>query len=137
MYNTIMIPVDLEHADRLEKAITTAADLARHYNARLYAVGVTGTAPGAVAHNPKEYAEKLKQFAAEQTSAHGIEFIAKAMTSPDPAVDLDNTLERAASELSTDLVIMASHVPGFADYIFASRAGYLASHSNLSVFVVR
>lgn len=137
MYSTIMIPVDLEHADRLEKAITTAADLAKHYKARLHAVGVTGSAPGAVAHNPQEYAEKLQQFAADQSSAHGVEFVAKAMTSADPAVDLDDTLKRAASELSADLVIMASHVPGFIDYIFASRAGYLASHSDLSVFVVR
>lgn len=137
MYSTIMVPVDLEHTNQLGKAIATAADLAKHYKASLHVVGVTSSAPGAVAHNPDEYAEKLQQFAADQTSAHGIEFAAKAMISPDPAVDLDDTLKKAASELSADLVVMASHVPGFIDYIFASRAGYLASHSDLSVFVVR
>ncbi|MGI9417253.1 MAG: universal stress protein [Geminicoccaceae bacterium] len=137
MYKTIMIPVDLEHSDQLKKALSIGADLARHYNADLFAVGVTSGAPSAVAHNPLEYAQKLEAFAAEQTALHGVEFKAKAMESHDPAVDLDDTLQEAGSEIGADLVVMASHVPGFIDYIFASRAGYLASHSDLSVFVVR
>ncbi len=137
MYKTIMIPVDLEHADQLEKALATGADLAKHYHAALHAVGVTSAAPGVVAHNPSEYADKLEAFAAKQTARHGVDFKAKAMVSHDPAVDLDETLKRAATEIGADLVVMASHVPGFFDYVFASRAGYLASHSDLSVFVVR
>jgi len=137
MYKTIMIPVDLEHQDQLGKALATGADLAKHYKAELYVVGVTGTAPGRVAHNPAEYEQELAAFAAEQSAEQGTEFKAKAMTSNDPAVDLDDTLEQAASEINADLVVMASHIPGFADYIFAPRAGYLASHSSLSVFVVR
>ncbi|MBZ0217437.1 MAG: universal stress protein [Fimbriimonadaceae bacterium] len=137
MYKNIMIPVDLAHKDQLEKALATGADLAKHYSAKLYAVGVTGSAPGSVAHNPAEYSEKLKEFAAEQTGKRGVQFNAKAMVSHDPAVDLDDTLKKAATEIGADLVVMASHVPGFMDNIFASRAGYLASHSDLSVFVIR
>lgn len=137
MYKTIMIPVDLEHSDRLKKALSTGADLAKHYGAELFAVGVTTSAPGAVAHNPSEYAQKLEAFAAEQTTKLGVQFKAKAMVSNDPAVDLDDTLKKAGAEIGADLVVMASHIPGFIDYIFASRAGYLASHSDLSVFVVR
>ncbi len=137
MYKSIMIPVDLEHTDTLEKALATAADLAKHYHAELHAVGVTTSAPGVVAHNPTEYTQKLEIFAADQTAKYGVDFRAKAMVSHDPAVDLDDTLKQAASEIGTDLVVMASHVPGFFDYIFASRAGYLASHTSLSVLVVR
>ena len=137
MYKTIMLPIDLEHPDQLKKALSVGADLAKHYHADLFAVGVTISAPSAVAHNPSEYAEKLEAFAAEQTSLHGVQFKAKAMVSHDPAVDIDATLEKAGSDIGADLVVMASHVPGFVDYIFASRAGYLASHSDLSIFVVR
>jgi nucleotide-binding universal stress UspA family protein len=137
MYKSIMIPVDLAHPDELEKALTTGADLAKHYRAELHAVSVTHAAPGVVAHNPSEYARKLEAFAADQTRKYGVEFRAKMMVSHDPTVDLDDTLERAASEIGADLVVMASHVPGFWDHIFASRAGYLASHTKLSVFVVR
>ena len=137
MYKTIMIPVDLEHSNQLDKALATSADLAKHYGAELYAVGVTMSAPSAVAHNPSEYAQKLEAFSAEQTTKHGVPFKAKAMISHDTAVDLDDTLRKAGSEIGADLVVMASHVPGFIDYVFASRAGYFASHSDLSVFVVR
>ncbi len=137
MYKTIMIPVDLEHADQLDKALTIGADLAKHYGADLHAVSVTGTAPGAVARDPTDYAAKLEAFAAEQTALRGIHFKTKVMVSHDPPADLENTLKKAGSEIGADLVVMASHVPGFLEYIFSSRAGYLASHSDLSVFVVR
>ena len=137
MYKTILVPVDLEHADRLEKALTTAADLAKHYNADLYVVGVSSAAPGRVAHNPSEYAEKLAAFAGAETAKHGVPVKAKSMISHDPAVDLGDTLKRAASDVDADLVVMASHVPGFLDHIFSSRAGYLATHTSLSVFIVR
>ena len=33
--------------------------------------------------------------------------------------------------------IMASHVPGFRDYVFHSHAGKLATHTDLSVMIVR
>jgi nucleotide-binding universal stress UspA family protein len=137
MYHIIMIPVDLEHAGQLDKALATSVDLARLYNAELFMVGVTSSAPGAVAHNPAEYAQKLEAFAAEQTKRHGIQFSARAVTSPDPAIDLDDALKATATEIGADLVVMASHVPGFIEHIFASRAGYLASHTGISVFVVR
>jgi nucleotide-binding universal stress UspA family protein len=32
---------------------------------------------------------------------------------------------------------MGSHVPGFAEHLFSSNAGYLASHTDISVFIVR
>lgn len=137
MYKTIMIPVDLEHSDQLEKALATGADLAKHYGAQLYAVSVTSTAPGPVAGHPSDYAQKLEVFSAEQTAMRGVQFKTKVMVSHDPPADLENTLKKAGSEIGADLVVMASHVPGFLEYIFSSRAGYLASHSDLSVFVVR
>ena len=137
MFSSIMVPVDLEHADSLEKALRTAADLSGLYNATASLVGVTASAPSAVAHNPEEYAEKLDAFAVAQQAKFGVVFAAKAMVSHDPAVDLVKTLEAAAEQLNADLIVMASHVPGFADYIIASNAGHLASHVNVSVMVIR
>ena len=46
-------------------------------------------------------------------------------------------LDEQFHALGVDLVVMASHVPGFREYIFHSNAGFLASHTDLSVFVVR
>jgi nucleotide-binding universal stress UspA family protein len=137
MYKNIMVPVDLSHADQLGKALATAADLARLYNAKLSAVGVVSTAPGPVAHDPVEYTAKLRDFCSDLTDKHGVTFEAVSVTSHDPAVDLDDRLKQTAEELGVDLVVMASHVPGFLDHFFASKAGYLATHVAISVFIVR
>jgi len=137
MYERILVPVDLAHADKLEKALTTAADLAKHYKASICCVGVTTSAPSEVAHNPEEFAAKLDSFTAEQSKKRGVEFEPTMKTSHDPVRDLDDVLGEAIKEQSADLVVMASHVPTFADHIFSSNAGYLASHVDTSVFIVR
>lgn len=137
MFKHIMVPVDLGHADKLDKALAIAADLARLYNASLTVAGVVSTAPGPVGHNPAEYAARLGDFAQAQTDKRGIACKPLALTSHDPAVDLDQRLKQAAEETGTDLVVMASHVPGFRDHFFGSNAGYLATHLGISVFIVR
>ncbi len=137
MYRQIMVPVDLAHVERLEKALATAGDLARHYDIPVAYVGVTESAPSERAHNPAEFEAKLTAFAAAEADKRGITATAHAYLSHDPAVDLDGILLRAVGETDADLVIMASHVPGLAEYVFASNAGYVASHSAVSVFVVR
>ena len=137
MYSKIMVPVDLAHVDRLEKAIATATDLARHYGIPLCFVGVTAQTPTEVAHNVKEYGEKLKAFGAAQASSRGLEVETAAYSSHDPAVDLNHKLIAAAGELGCDLIVMGSHLPGFPEHFFSSHAGAVASHARISVFVVR
>ena len=137
MYRTILVPIDLAHVDRLEKALQTAADLAKHYGAGLCYVGVTATTPGAVAHNPEEFARKLEAFGRGQGERHGCAVATRAYSSHDPAVDLDETLMKAIEEAGADLVVMASHVPGLPEHSFASNAGRLAAHATISVFVIR
>jgi len=137
MYQKIAVPVDLAHKAHLEKAIKTAADLAKYYSADLTFIGVTASAPSEIAHNPSEYAEELDHFAAEKSSELGISIKSYVAVSHDPAIDLDQTLDEAIHQEKSDLVVMASHVPGLKDYVFSSNAGYLASHSDLSVMVIR
>ena len=137
MYARIMIPVDLTHADKLDKALKTAAGLASLYNIPVHYVGVTSNAPSGVAHTPEEYAGKLEAFAAGQARDHGVEQTSKAYVRHDPSVELGRTLLDAIDECGADLVVMASHVPGLPDHLFTSHAGHLATHSSASVFVVR
>jgi nucleotide-binding universal stress UspA family protein len=100
-------------------------------------VAVTSPQPGPVAHNPEEYERKLEAFAADQARAHGHRTHAKLKVSPDPAVELDTKLEDALDEVGADLVVMATHIPGLAEYIWPSHGGKLASHTEASVFLVR
>jgi len=137
MFKKILVPTDLAHADKLDKALQVAGDLSKHYGAEVVLVGISVSAPTSVAHNPAEYAEKLQAFAAKQSEKWGAGFTARPVASHDPARDLDQTLAQQVEEIGADLVVMASHVPGLASHVFSSKAGYLASHSSVSVFVVR
>jgi nucleotide-binding universal stress UspA family protein len=132
-----MVPVDLSHQDHLGKALVTAAGLAKEFSAAVCYVSVTTTTPSEVAHTPKEFAQKLEAFAEAQAAAHNITATSKAYTSHDPAIDLDDTLAKAVQETGADLVVMASHVPGVLEHVWSSHAGHLASHADISVFVVR
>ena len=137
MYGKIMVPVDLAHVDRLGKALDAAADLAKHFGASVCYVSVTVPMPTPVAHTPQEHAEKLARFGTEQAAKHGIETATASYTSHDPAVDLDQKLIEAAGDSKSDLIVMASHVPGLPEHLFASNAGAVASHAQISVFVIR
>lgn len=137
MYNKIMVPVDLGHIEGLQKALVTAADLAKLYEVPVCYVGVSSSAPG-VAHNEDEFKEMVESFAQEQASKHSLQNVSSSTyITHDPAVDLDDTLVKATHDTHADLVVMASHVPGFKDHIFASNAGYVAAHAKVSVMVIR
>jgi len=138
MYSHIMVPVDLAHADKLEKALQCAADLAKLYQASVCYVGVTASTPSSVAHTPDEFSKKMELFGQEQALKHQLSNVrSTSYISHDPAVDLDDTLMRAATDTGADLVVMASHIPGLLEHVFASNAGYFASFSKMSVLVVR
>ncbi len=137
MYRKVIFPVDLTHFDQLDKALKIATDLARHYEAEMCFVGVTGTAPSAIAHTPAEYTAKLERLAKDHAAESGLSTSAKACLSPDPSVDTDKTLLAAIRELGGDLVIMQTHAPSALDYIWAGHGDTIAAHSEASVFLVR
>jgi len=136
-FSTIMVPVDLQHVEKMEKAVSVATDMARQYGASICLVGVTTAQPNEVARTLDQYREKLAQFAEEKSTNSGIEMTSQAIDTADPLRDLDAVLDKAIKDMDADLVVMASHVPSFADYLLASNSGRLASHSSASVFVVR
>lgn len=137
MYNKIMVPVDLAHLDALEKALTVAADMARHYHAALCYVGVTTSQPSAVARTPEEYRKKLLAFAQGHAPDNGHEATASVYMSNDPVADLDDILLEAIKELDADLVVMGTHLPHHIDAIMPATGSKVASHSEVSVFLVR
>jgi nucleotide-binding universal stress UspA family protein len=137
MYKNILIPVDLNHADTLGKALTTAAALGRSFAASLTLFNVAGTGLGRPAELPEVYAAQLDEFAKQKSKELDVHFLAVSDFSDDPAAELAVRLRREIEKGDYDLVVMATHMPGFSEYVFASHAGYLASHAKISVFVVR
>ena len=136
MYKHIMVPVDLAHEGKLDRALKTAADLALHYGARITYTGVTSPQPSSVAHNPAEYGEKLSRFAAAQGKTAGLSDVkSHPIVSHDPSVDLDRTLAEAAEQIGADLIVVGSHIPRAFD--LRSHGAHLAQLSHHSVMLVR
>jgi nucleotide-binding universal stress UspA family protein len=48
-----------------------------------------------------------------------------------------DTILKVAKERNVDLIIIASHRPGFQDYFLGSTAAKVVRHANCSVLVVR
>lgn len=118
MYSTIMVPVDLEHAITLGKAIRTAADIGKLYQSKVILVGVVSSAPSSLAHNSEEFAQKLEQFIQPHTEQCGYPMQSKALTCNDPVAELDRALEKVGDEVGADPVVIASHAPGFMNHLF-------------------
>ena len=137
MFKKILAPVDLLHLDKLDRALAVTADQARHNGASVAYVSVTIAGPSRVARGPDEFRAKLENFVAAQVKEHGVDGQAHPVFSNDPTTDVDDALLKAVQDVGADLVIMASHKPGFVDYFWPSNGGKIATHSDASVFLVR
>ena len=137
MFQRILAPVDLAHLEKLERALKITVDEAQRHGASVTYVSVAASAPGELAHNPDEFRAKLEAFAKQQAESGNIDTAALAVITHDPAIDVDDALLQAVKDTGADLVIMASHKPGLAEYFWPSNGGKVASHTSASVFVVR
>lgn len=137
MFNHIMAPVDLAHIERLGRALNVTVEEARAHECPVTFVGVSAAAPSAIAHTPAEFKSKLEAFVSGLANEHGIDARAHAIISHDPVTDIDDALLNAVGELGADLVVMGTHKPGAAEYLWPSNGGKVASHTSASVMLVR
>ena len=136
MFTKIMVPIDLGHADQMDRAVSAAVKLAGDA-ARIVFVGAAAPQPSSVARSPEEFGEKLAQFAADAGARHGVSTDTLVEISHDPATDMDDVLIRAVKDSGADCVVMASHDPNLGDRIWPSNGSRVASHAHCSVFLVR
>ena len=137
MFQKILAPVDLAHLDKLERALELTAAEAKQHGAPVTYVSVTASGPTSLADKPEEFQSMLADFAAQQAERHGIDAKSLALITNDPTTEVDDVLLTAVEDTGADLVVMASHKPGFIDYFWPSNGGKIASHSTASVFLVR
>jgi nucleotide-binding universal stress UspA family protein len=137
MFSHIMVPVDLAEKQQWQRAIGIACDMAQRHGARVTLVSVSGGLQGKVSHWHEEYGRRLREFAQEVSALHGVPVDGVNYGVPDPSVEVDQKLMQAINDLDVDLVVTASHQPGWIEYLVNSHSGKLARHAPVSVFVVR
>jgi len=138
MTSRILVPVDLDHVEKLDKALTIAAKAAKDYDATVTYVGVIDLVPTASKRREGfEAQQQLDAFADAQAKTHGIRTEDHIALRGDLHLHVGREIIRAAGDADCDLIVMASHVPGFKDHFLTSNAGYVATYAPVSVYVVR
>lgn len=136
MYKTIIVPIDLAHAERGKDMIGLAGKLADK-GARTLLVNVVEDVPTYVAAElPSGLIEKSKKDAhrklEKMVKAAGVNAEVQVRTgSPATAI------LASAEETGADLIIIASHRPGLSDYLLGSTAARVVRHAMCSVLVAR
>lgn len=138
MYSHILIAVDPDQPGSWTEALPAATALARCFSARLTICAVVRDAEAAVEAqgSPIGYREMLdtaKVRLAEIAAGAG-----------DPAIDVEvgtgtisGGILDVARRVGADLIVLASHVPGMKDHIWAGTAARVARRSECSVLIVR
>jgi len=139
MFKTILVPIDIAHAQANAATIEIARGLAAAHDGKLVLFNVIEAIPTfAAAQIPAEIHDKvrsdavdaLKAFAAEQGLADSAETVVREGHPARAILDY-------ANEIGANLIVMASHDPGPSDYLLGSVAGRVVRHAHCSVLVAR
>ncbi len=141
MYNSILLPVDMEHSAESAKALSIAVDEARRSKAKLTVITV---APGfgsplvasyfekgAVKGALKEVARHLKQYV-DDNIPEGLEVVA-VVAEGNPAEKI--LKQEQVSKI--DLIVLASHNSQIENLLLGSCAAKVVRHSRCTVTVVK
>ena len=140
MYDTILLPIDLNESSSWEKALPVALGQAAG-GGRLHIMTVVPDFGMAIVGSffPPEYEKKalaeadkaLDKFVSDNVPA-GIEV---AHTVGHGTIYKD--ILATAGRIGADLIVMASHRPERSDYLLGPNAARVVRHSDKSVLVVR
>lgn len=138
MYSHILIAVDLDQPGSWAEALPAAIALARSHSARLTICSVVRDLEAAVEAewSPIGYRELL-----DLTKVRLAE-LASGVSGP--AVDVEvgtgticGGILEVAARIRADLIVLASHVPGMKDHVWAGNAVRVARRAECSVLIVR
>jgi len=136
MYRNIIIPVDLGHAERLQPMVDVARLLGGD-GANVVLLNVVENLPAfVVAELPSDLTTRTIEDARErlQETVAGSGISAEIeVRSGHPAT----TILECAKDRNADLIVIASHRPGFGDFLIGSTAARVVRHAQCSVHVVR
>ena len=141
MYKEILLAVDLNDIESQRKAIETAIALARAFGARVHVHTVLPDfgMPIVASYFPKGFESK-----ALETAKQTLHDFVKETFPEDLGVlqilgqgGIYQEILSGAKQIGADLIVMASHRPGYEDYLIGPNASRVMRHAKCSVMVVR
>ncbi|MCP4486447.1 MAG: universal stress protein [Gammaproteobacteria bacterium] len=136
MYKTILVPIDVAHADSSQSIIDIAVNNG-DADTKIILLNVVEEIPRwAAVELPADIQQKSLQNSQDEMDA-----IARAATANTKVIirvgHPYQTILAEAEKNSTDLIVIASHKPGLQDYLLGSTAAKVVRHAKCSVLVVR
>ncbi len=136
MHKSILVPIDIAHLAEGKATVDIALSNATE-GSKIVLLNVIEDIPKwAAAQLVSGTLEKSKQHARDE-----LEAIAKAHDAKiDVEIRMGHTYQiilDVAAEIEADLIVIASHRPGFKDYYLGSTAAKVVRHAKCSVHVVR
>ena len=136
MYKSIVVPIDLAHGERAKPMIEAAKKLADK-GSKLVLVNVVEDIPAYVAAElPGGVIEQSRKSAETKLKALGKEAGIHADVEVRNGQSASAILA-AAEERNADLIVIASHRPGWGDFLIGSTAARVVRHAKCSVHVIR
>jgi universal stress protein F len=136
MSDTIIVPIDLGHAERAGLMLETARKLGGD-QAHIILVNVVEDVPAYVAAQlPGGFIEERKDEVRAElgkiAEAAGVNAAIEVRSG-----QASTAILAAAEEKKASVIVIASHRPGFGDYFLGSTAARVVRHAECSVFVLR
>jgi universal stress protein F len=136
MFKTILVPIEIGHADKVNSIINVAAKNG-YEDARIILLNVIEEIPrwaavGLPANLQKKSLQNSQQELANISSACSVKTEVEVR-----AGHPYQTILEVSEENSVELIVIASHKPGFQDYLLGSTAAKVVRHANCSVLVIR
>lgn len=136
MYQTILIPIDVNNAEKASAMLQTAERLGGK-SAKLILLNIIESVPPYVsAHLPEGFGERVQAEAKE-----ALDGIAKTTSLTTEVVvrvgHASPAILTMADEKKADAIIIASHRPGLENYFLGSTASRVVRHAKCSVVVMR
>lgn len=136
MYKNIIVGVDFSHGDAAKELIARAAKLLDE-GGTIRLVHVLEDVPSYIAAElPRDINDRRQ---AEAKVALGLltEGVAGTCVTEVRTGAPASQLLQAAEDHGADLIMIASHRPGFSDYFIGSTAARVVRHAQCSVLIVR
>lgn len=141
MYNTILVPVDLDDKHSWRKAIPTAVTLCESFDAGLMVMTVIPSIdlPAIGQFLPQGFETQVQQHVTSRLKA----FVSAQVP---PGIEVQHVVSTGkiyqeivhiAAKISADLIVMGSHHPDLKEYLLGPNAARVVRHARGSVMVVR